>query len=385
MRKTIFLKATAAIAVAMTMGACSKGKFHITGNITEAKDSMLYFENLSLDGPVTVDSVKLDETGAFDFSEEAGDAPEFYRLRIANRIISLSTDSTETITVKAAYPTMSTEYTVEGSKNCETIKELALKQMNLQARVIAVQRNYELPDDVASDSIMNMIDAYKKDVKMNYIFKEPMKAYAYYALFQALGNRLIFNPREDKDDIKAFAAVATSWDTYYPEALRGQNLHNIAIEGMKTMRIMENKRNAKIDASKINVTNIIDIALPDNKGTVRSLTDLKGKVVMLDFHVFGMKESTQRIMKLRELYNKYHAQGLEIYQIALDQDEHFWKQQTAALPWISVRDPKGTESDALLKYNVQNIPTFFLIDRTNTLHKRDAQIKDLDAEIQSLI
>jgi hypothetical protein len=36
-------------------------------------------------------------------------------------------------------------------------------------------------------------------------------------------------------------------------------------------------------------------------------------------------------------------------------------------------------------FNVQDIPTFFLLGRDVLLHKRDAQIKDLDAEIQSLL
>ena len=206
------------------------------------------------------------------------------------------------------------------------------------------------------------------------------------ALFQALGNRLIFNPRESEDDIKAFAAVATSWDTYHPGSLRGKNLHNIAIEGMRTVRIVRNNRAAAmVDASKINTTNIIDIALSDNKGAVRRLTDLKGKVVMLDFHVFGADGSTKRIMQLRDVYNKYHARGFEIYQVALDPDEHFWKTQTAALPWISVRDADGLQSHYLQLYNVQSIPTFFLVGRDNALDKRDVQIKDLDAEIEALL
>jgi peroxiredoxin len=180
--------------------------------------------------------------------------------------------------------------------------------------------------------------------------------------------------------------VATSWDTYYPEALRGKNLHNIAIEGMKNQRIVEARnQDLQIEASKVNTANLIDIALTDNKGQVRHLTDLTGKVVLLDFHLFATRESTERIMMLRELYNKYHDRGFEIYQVSIDPDEHFWKTQTAALPWISVRDGNGANSPVLVNYNVQSIPTYFLIDRTNTLHKRDVQMKDLNAEIQSLL
>ena len=88
---------------------------------------------------------------------------------------------------------------------------------------------------------------------------------------------------------------------------------------------------------------------------------------------------------LRELYNKYHAQGLEIYQVSLDPDEHFSKQQTAASPWISVRDGNDTASQYGNPYNVQAVPDFFLIDKSNTLVNRSAQIKDVDAAIAALL
>ena len=374
----------AAIAL-LGMASCSEKKFHVEGNITNAKDSMLYFENVGLEDITVVDSVKLGEDGAFAFAEEQNPAPEFYRLRIADQIINVSIDSTETVTVKAQYPQMATQYEISGSDNCSKIKELTLKQIDLTQRAIAVSQNETLSIDESNDSILKMINAYKQDVKQNYILKEPNRSYAYFALFQALGNTLIFNPRSNKDDIKLFAAVATSWDTYYPNSERGANLHNIAIEGMKNVRISAQNAARAIDVNQIQATGLIDIALPDNKGLVRHLTDLKGKVVILDFHLFGMKKSPERILLLRELYNKYHAQGLEIYQVALDADEHFWKQQTAALPWVSVRDPQGLDSQTLVTYNIQGLPEYFLITKDNALYKRAAQVNDLEAEIRSLL
>lgn len=381
------LKKYSAIAVsALAIASCNQNKFHVSGNITDAKDSILYFENMSLDGPVVIDSVKLGDDGAFNFSDATKGAPEFYRLRIANNIINVSIDSTETVTFKASYPTMAVKYEVEGSENCAKIKELSLLQIQLLNQAIAINNDNSLSMQQTEDSINTLVEAYKKNVKTNYIFKEPNKAYAYFALFQALGNRLIFNPRASKEDAQVFGAVATSWDTYYPDAERGLNLHNIAIEGLKTQRIIEaNKIGPVVDVSKVNVANIIDIPLMDNKGRKRSLTELTGKVVLLDFHAFSMERSTERIMTLRELYNKYHAQGFEIYQVGLDGDEHFWKTQTAALPWVCVFDPDGVQSSYLGRYNVQGLPTFFLIDKTNSLYKRDSQIKDIDAEIKSLL
>lgn len=368
----------------MGMAACSEKKFHVEGNITGAKDQVLYFENIGLDGPEVLDSARLDDGGQFSFAAEATEAPEFYRLRISDQIISLSIDSTETVSVRAQYPQMASQYEVSGSDNCQKIKELALKQQLLQRQAMAVSRSEALNVDQTNDSILALIRQYKEEVKMQYIFTDPSKPYAYFALFQTLGNSLLFNPRTDKDDIRVFAAVATSWDTYWPAAERGKNLHNIAIEGMKTMRTLEAESNKTIDASKVQTAGLIDITLNDNHGQRRSLTDLKGKVVLLDFHVFAQNESPARILMLRELYNKYHAQGFEIYQVSLDNDEHFWKQQTSSLPWISVLADEGSMS-TLAIYNVQAVPEYFLIDRGNNLVGRSQQIKDLEADIKKLL
>lgn len=379
------IKTAAVVLVTIGMAACDNGdKFHVEGTIGGAEDSLLYFENMSLEGPVTVDSVRLGADGEFSFSDKAAEAPEFYRLRIADQIINLSVDSTETITVKADYATMPTGYEVSGSEECARIKELALKQIDLHRRAMALDNDLTLSAAASRDSLTRMIEAYKDDVKTNYIFKEPKAASSYFALFQTLGNYLLFNPRSNRDDIKVFAAVATSWDTFYPGAIRGENLHNIAIEGMKTERIVADKQQ-RIDPGKITTSGVIDIQLTDNKGKQRSLTELAGKVVLLDFHLFAADESPARILMLRELYNKYHGRGLEIFQVSLDSDEHFWKQQTAALPWINVRDEDGINSRTLAIYNVQSLPEFFLLDRGNNLVSRSGQIKDVESEIEKLL
>ena len=379
-------KVAAVILAAMTAASCSNNKFNVEGQIANAGDSVLYFENVGLEGIQVLDSVKLGGDGNFAFSGDPTEAPEFYRLRIADQIINVSIDSTETVQIKAEYPGMAANYTVSGSDNCEKIRELTMKQMDLQAKAIAIQQNTALGVKVIGDSIQSLINIYKDDVMKNYIYKEPNKAYAYFALFQTIGQWLIFNPRTEKEDIRAFAAVATSWDTYYPHAERGQNLHNIAIEGMKNQRIVAaQNQDLEVDASKVSEAGVLDIALTDNRGQMRHLTDLKGQVVLLDFHIFAMDESPARILMLRELYNKYHAQGFEVYQVSLDPDEHFWKQQTAALPWVNVRDADGVNSQRLMLYNVQSIPDFFLIDRGNNIVSRAANIKDLEAEIKKLL
>jgi hypothetical protein len=306
--KKIFLAISVA---ALCFTSCTKEKFQINGQISQAADSILYFENMALDGPQVVDSVRLDAEGNFSFSGVTPGAPEFYRLRIANEIINLSVDSTEHITVKAAYPAMASQYEVEGSEDCAKIKELALKQMNLQARAQGILRAPDLSARAVQDSVERIIAAYKAEVCRDYVYREPMRSYSYFALFQGIvvGNTylMVFNPRRYVDDVKAFAAVATCWDQFHPGSTRGENLHNIAIEGQKTQRIVQAQdAEWELDPNKVTVATLIEIALPDNRGQVRRLTELQGKVVLLDFHVFASEGSAARILQLRELYNKYH-------------------------------------------------------------------------------
>ncbi len=384
MRKTIKTWMIGAAAILLT--SCGGHKFQVTGSITGAQDSLLYFENIGLNGIEEIGHTTLDADGHFDFSAEAPDAPEFYRLRINNQIINVAIDSTETVTITAQYPQMATQYEVSGSENNQKIKELAMKQIALQSRAIALEQNRSMSPDEVRDSLGHMLRAYKEEVKSNYIFPAPYASYSYFALFQTLGPWLIFDPKSNADDVKVFAAVATSWDTFHPGALRGENLHNIAIEGMKNVRIIEARNQPRqIEQSKVVEAGVIDIVLNDNHGKTRRLTDLKGKVVLLDFHIFAMDESPARILMMRELYNKYHSEGLEIYQVSLDPDEHFWKQQTAALPWISVHDGDGIRSPRLAIYNIQAVPDYFIIDRGNNLVKRAAQMTDLESEIKKLL
>ena len=381
-------KVTFAALAALTITACSSGpKFQVNGDVSGADGKMLYLEASGLEGIVPLDSVKLKGEGTFSFKKPRPESAGFYRLRIDDKIINFSVDSIETIQIKAPYVDFSTTYTVEGSENSNKIKELTLKQIRLQKEMddlLAALRSNRMGHDVFEDSLATLLNNYKEDVKVNYIFAAPNTAAAYFALFQKLNNYLIFDPLNNKDDVKCFAAVATSLNNAFPHAVRSKNLYNIVIKGMKNTRQPQAKA-LEIPQEKIVETGIIDIALRDVKGNVRKLTDLKGKVVLLDFSVFQSPAGSPHNLMLRELYNEYAKQGLEIYQVSLDADEHYWKTAADNLPWVCVRDGNGVYSTNVAVYNVRQVPSIFLINRNNELKLRGEDIKDLEAAVKSLL
>lgn len=370
----------------MLLAACNSGpKFLVEGRINNAADSILHFEANTLDGIASLDSVKLGENGSFSFSAPAPSNPEFYTLRIGKKRIHFSIDSTETVSFEADIATMSTDYKVSGSENSVKIKEIHLMQQALQQKIISLEKNKSMyPGDI-TDSINALINRYKEKIKAEYIFKEPTKAYAYYAVCQSITDLystfMIFDPLNDRSDVKCYATVATAWDGQYHDAPRTIQICNAAIKGMKNTAKPTTKY-IEIDESLISETGIIDVVLPDANGKEHNIKDLKGKVVILDFTIYDSTESSQRNMQMRELYNKYKSKGLEIFQISLDTDMHFWKIATENLPWICVHETDGKVTGS---YAITKLPTLFLINRENEIVKRDNMITDLETEIKNLL
>ena len=370
--------------VLVGMSACENGpKFKVQGEVADAENKTIYLEASGLEGIVLLDSVKLKANGNFSLAGARPEIPEFYRLRMDGKVINFVVDSTETVSIKAEAAKFDTDYTIDGAESNQKIKELVLLQAELQQKVDKLSQS-KLPAGIAQTQLATLINEYKNKVKKSYIYEAPNKPYAYFALFQTLGGYMIFDPLANKDDVRCFAAVATSLNNIYPHADRSRNLYNMVIKGLKNTR-EPRQENVEIDPSIIKESGIIDIKLKDLKGKERSLTELAGKVVLIDFTIYNNTMSATHNLALRELYNKYHEKGLEIYQISLDADEHFWKTSADNLPWICVRDEKASYSNYIQLYNVTQLPTIFLVDRSNSLNARGENIEDLEAAIQKLL
>jgi len=178
--------------------------------------------------------------------------------------------------------------------------------------------------------------------------------------------------------------VATSLNNAYPHADRSRNLYNMVIKGLKNTRVPQ-ETEMTIPAELIKEASTIDIELRDIKGNVRRLTDLKGKVVLIDFMIYDDAMAPAHNLALRELYNKYSDRGFEVYQISLDANEHFWKTSADKLPWICVRDANGQYSKFVSLYNVTALPSIFLMGRDNELKARGENVENIEEAIVKLL
>lgn len=373
---------------AMIMASCDNTpKFQVEGTITDAQDSMLYLEQSTLDGIKALDSVKLSSSGDFSFKAAAPtESPEFYTLRIGRHVINFSADSTDHITISAKLPSMESTYTVEGNESSVKIREIALLQQDVQKKIIAVEKNESMYPGDQVDSINSILENYKEKMKNDFIYQDPTSASAYFAVCQSItdlgGTFMLFNPLTNRADVKIYAAVATAWDATYHDAPRTRQICNMAIKGMDNTAQPQQKV-LEVDEAKVSESGNIDINLPDINSKLRSIRELKGKVVLIDFTVYAAQESAERTRMMRSLYEKYKSQGFEIYQISLDDDVHYWKFSCDKLPWVCVHETDGTSTSV---YGVNSLPTFFLLNRDNEIVVRsDFMEGSLESNIEKLL
>ena len=365
--------------------ACTKNSdFTVEGVVSGADGQMMYLEYVGVSTVELMDSVKLTAAGKFSFTKPRPAFPDFYRLRLNNQLINFSVDSTETISFVADAGTFATSYSVEGSENCKAIKNITLAQLDANQAIHRLRKESEsglLADSVYSRQVLEAAEAYK-DVARKYIYSAPMSAAAYFALFQQIDGLLFFD-LYDKNDSKAYGAVATSFDHYYPESPRAKHLYNLALQSIKVIR---SQRPMDLDKVEKKEVSFLDIELPDVHGENTKLSSVAtGKVVLINFTAYMSEWSPALNMEFGDLYTRYHDKGLEIYQISLDNDVHFWKNAASNLPWTCVRDPQSVYSQTAALYNVKQLPAIFILDRKGNLVKRVDDVKKLEADIKSVL
>ena len=365
--------------------ACNNSSdFIVKGVVAGADGQLMYLENVGISNVVTLDSIKLAPGGKFKFTEKRPEYPDFYRLRLNNQLINFAVDSTETISFVADAGTFATSYSVEGSENSKAIKAITLAQLDANQAISRLRKEYE--DKMISDTTYRMkvlaaADAYK-EVARKYIYSAPMSTAAYFALFQQIDGLLFFD-LYDRKDVKAYGAVATSYNHTYPESPRSKHLYNLTLQSMKVLRAQRPVDYSNVETKEIS---FLDIELPDVRGEVVKLSTVApGKVVLINFMAYQTEWSPALNMALGELYTKYHDQELEIYQVSLDSDFHFWRNGASNLPWVTVHDPQSVYSQVAGLYNVKQLPALFILDRKGNLVKRVEDVKKLEADVKAVL
>lgn len=361
----------------------NKSKVIIKGNLSDMGGDTLILERSEIDANKVVDTVVINKNGSFAFQLQKQEYPEFYTIKYKSSALTLILDSVGTIFLEGSVKTFPDSISIKGSVESVRLQSLIQHQRQTEKKVAQLLSEYNsksLDDSLFLVRLRTLIAEHKKVVLPD-IIKYPKSLASYFALFQRVGNYSLFSPY-DKEDCKYFSAVATFFDQFYSKSPRAKYLHDVTLQGITMQKKNEIARSL---SDRNNVIGGFDIELPDLSGKMIRLSSLKGKVVLLDFTAYQAKLSPVHNMALAELYTKYKDKGFEIYQVSFDQDEHFWKVTTDNLPWICVFDKNSNRSSYIRKYNVQQLPSYFLINREGDVVEGKAQMEDIEVSVSRIL
>ena len=112
-----------------------------------------------------------------------------------------------------------------------------------------------------------------------------------------------------------------------------------------------------------------DFTLPTSDGRKFTLSKMPGKVKIVDFWASWCGPCRLNNPVLRQLYADYHAAGLEIVNVSLDEKRDRWlaavKQDQ--LTWTQVSSLTGWKDDVAKNYSVTAIPAIFVLDANNNI------------------
>lgn len=117
-----------------------------------------------------------------------------------------------------------------------------------------------------------------------------------------------------------------------------------------------------------------------------SLSQLRGKVVLIDFWASWCGPCRAENPNVVRLYDQYHSKGFEILGVSLDKTKDRWLQaiEQDGLKWLHVSDLLGWQNAVAQQYSVQSIPHTILLDAEGKIIARGLRGPALASKLAEL-
>lgn len=330
------------------LAACSgKNEWTVNGKIEGAEGQTMLLEGSDNGRWFVLDTIKINSVGQFTARHQAAGYPDIYRLRLGEKTLYFPIDSIETVTVVTKADAFDHEYLISGSQSADMLMAADRKVMDAAKNGVAI----------ASDS------ALKRELG-NLLLGNPSGIVSYYIINKRVQGIPLFNPA-NKADLRVIGAVANAYSQFRPNDPRTRYLTNLFLSNKASF-------SNPTDTIAANEIKLIDIDLFDNTGKRQRLekTAENNRLVILNFTAYTAEFSPALNVILNKLYEKYHSNGLEIFQVSVDADEFQWRQSAKNLPWITVFNP-STDARPLADYNVGAVPATFIISGGEIVERVD--------------
>jgi peroxiredoxin len=350
----------------LAFAACKdKSKFSINGKILNAAPkSKVYLFSLVKNNALAIDSTVMSDKGEFKFSNTS-EGPNFFKVTVDQNEYMIIAHNGDDIKLEADLSDKNMNYKLSGAEEADKLQELNVNKNKYTAKMAAIQRQFE--DQVEAepskrDAIANkMRPALLKETQelVDFILKfanaNPKSLASFYAM----------NSLNPSDYEKEFIA--------YSDRIKSNFNDNAAVTEFLV-------RMAKLKSVQIGQS-APPFSMKTIDGKTAGLADFKGKYVLLDFWASWCMPCRQENPNVVKAYNKYKDRNFSIFSVSLDKDPVAWKQAVATdkLTWTHGSELSDFEGPTVRLYQVEAIPSSFLIDPTGKIVAKNLRGAELDA------
>lgn len=365
--------------------SCNSGKTEISGSITSSANDTLVLEKLM---PKAADKKEpnqklttvTDKDGAFKFSFEPTETA-FYNLKLTNRqMVILLISPKDKIEIAGTKDSLASNYTVEGSEDCNLIKELNQHQVKLEKLVMGYQnlrKNMMATMQTDSgktkrDSLFKVMMLEEKSIRDKYTeHKQYIRGFID-AHANSLASLIAMARLDQNEDFEYIKKVDSTLTIQYPNSAYLTDLHK-KVEELKIFAVGATPP---------------DIVSMSPQGKIVALSSLKGKLVLLDFWASLSKPCRMENRTLASLYKNYHDKGLEIFSVSFDTKREDWINaiHQDSLIWENhVSDLVGLNSQIAKDYKLKNVPFSMLIGPDGKIIAKGLKGIDLTKKIREIL
>lgn len=355
----------------------------LSGQLQGAESATMTIASLGPGGYIPFDTTTADPGGRFAFDQDAfaNLALDVYEVKVGSRVFYIIADSLSAIEVSGSLPEtkgLATQVQMTGddwsSTFADFIQETATINDSLRAWKLraadktlsedqqnAARTEFSAGRDLLTETARRTASAHKSD-PVGLMAME----YLNLSTDRALAKEIIDSTR-----------------TLMGHSAAHRNLSRRVNKQRKPAN-QQQRRNGKITVGMA----MPDIALNDPTGKQRALSDLRGKVVLVDFWASWCGPCRRENPNVVRAYNEYNDRGFEVFSVSLDKTVGKWERaiEQDGLSWPHhISDLKGWNSVVTDIYGISSIPHAILIDQQGTVvatHLRGAQ---LESELNKLL
>ncbi len=379
MKKFIFL--LSAISVMVSCNKAGENEYVVTGTINGVSDGKkVMIEVQDETGQLkAIDTVKI-EQGKFTFTGSAKE-PDMHLINIETvqgkiPFILENGEIEMTINKDSVNNTK-----VTGTYNNDELTSYKEKGMVVQKKMMKFQKDNEaiMKDAMKTQDTVAMGKLRKEYAKFQDEFTTQSEAYVSShpkAFISALIIEGMFN--QMAPDFKKIKKFYDGLDKSVKDTKHGKKIKKNLDELLKPVAA----------APAVEIGSVApDFSAPNPEGKIVSLGQSKGKITIIDFWASWCKPCRQENPNMVALYKQYHAKGLNIVGVSLDDKKEDWKKAIAAdgLTWTHVSNLKEFEDPIAVQYSIKLIPSTVILDAEGKVIAKDLRGADLKAKVASLL